>query len=225
MQFGIKDIVLTAISILAILALALGAAALGAALLDRLLGRYAPTVTVLVFVAGVFLFTALYAKFLRLFQPYREGTFKVDTSAFMTCWKYYQFSNDWTQSVLGYVLPVSLRRAFYRLLGARLGNGVMIAGKLIEPPLVEIGDYSFMGENSVITAHSIEADSVTLEKVVMGRHVTVGTLAVVLPGVRIDDYGMVAAGAVVLKGTHIQRGEIWAGVPARKVGAIANAAD
>ncbi len=220
MQFGIKDILFTIVSVLLVLALAFGVAALSAPLLDRALGRYAPTVTVLLFIFGVFLFTALYAKVLRLFQPYREGTYKVDTGTFMTFWKYYQFSNDWTQSVLGYVLPVSLRRAFYRLLGARLGSGVMIAGKLIEPPMIEIGDYSFMGENSVITAHAIEADRVTLDKVVMGKHVTVGTLAIVMPGVRIDDYGMVAAGAVVLKGTHIGRGEIWAGVPARKVGVL-----
>lgn len=218
MQFRIKDILLTLISVLAVIALAAGTAMLAAPVLDALIGRYAPTVTVLLFIGAVFFFTALYARVLRLFQPYREGTFEVDGGTFMTFWKYYQLSNDWTQGVLGYVLPVSMRRCVYRLLGARLGNGVMIAGKLVEPPLIQIGDYSFMGENSVITAHAIEGGCVTLEKIVMGRNVTVGTLAVILPGVRIADHAMVAAGAVVLKGTHIGRGEIWAGVPARRVG-------
>jgi len=218
MQFGIKDIVLTVFSILVVLGSALGGAYLAAPVLDRMLGRYGPTLTVVLLVAGVFFFSGLYGKILRAFQPYREGTFAVDTSTFMTFWKYYQFNNDWTMSVLGYVLPVSVRRGFYRFLGARLGKGVMIAGKLVEPPLIEIGEYSFMGENSLITAHAIEAGRVTLERIVMGRHVTVGTMAIVFPGVRIGDYGVIAAGAVVPRGTQIGPGEVWAGVPARKVG-------
>ena len=70
----------------------------------------------------------------------------------------------------------------------------------------------------LITAHAIEAGRVTLERIVMGQHVTVGTMAIVFPGVRMGDYGVVAAGAVVPRGTHIGPGEVWAGVPARKVG-------
>lgn len=72
----------------------------------------------------------------------------------------------------------------------------------------------------LITTDALEAGRVTLERIVMGQHVTVGTMAIVFPGVRMGDYdyGVVAAGAVVPRGTHIGPGEVWAGVPARKVG-------
>lgn len=218
MHFGLKDIALTFVSILIVLGLAVGAAVGAAPWLDRLAGRYGPTLTVLWAGAAFFPSALVYARLLRMIQPYREGVFAIDNSAFMVFWKYYQFHGDWTEGILGYVLPVSLRRSFYRWMGANLGRGVMISGKLVEAPLIDIGDYAFTGENSLITAHAIEGGRVTLERIVIGQYATVGAMAIVYPGVHIGDYATVAGGAVVTKGSKIGAGEIWGGVPARKIG-------
>jgi acetyltransferase-like isoleucine patch superfamily enzyme len=43
-------------------------------------------------------------------------------------------------------------------------------------------------------------------------------MAVVFPGCVIGDGAIVAAGSVLSKGTRVGPGEIWAGVPARRVG-------
>ncbi|HAZ61859.1 MAG TPA: transferase, partial [Gammaproteobacteria bacterium] len=51
----------------------------------------------------------------------------------------------------------------------------------------------------------------------IGDRVTIGANAVVLAGVSIDDGALVAAGAVVPKGTRIGPGEVWGGVPARRL--------
>jgi len=52
--------------------------------------------------------------------------------------------------------------------------------------------------------------------VVIGRDVWIGCHVVVLPGVTIGDHAVVAAGAVVTK--SIPSGEMWGGVPAKKIG-------
>ncbi|HEX7549539.1 MAG TPA: hypothetical protein VF579_03105, partial [Candidatus Methylomirabilis sp.] len=41
---------------------------------------------------------------------------------------------------------------------------------------------------------------------------------VVLPGCEIGDGAVIAAGAVLSKGAKVGPGEVWAGVPARRVG-------
>jgi acetyltransferase-like isoleucine patch superfamily enzyme len=43
-------------------------------------------------------------------------------------------------------------------------------------------------------------------------------MAVILPGCEIADGATIAAGAVLSKGTRVGPGEVWAGVPARRVG-------
>jgi carbonic anhydrase/acetyltransferase-like protein (isoleucine patch superfamily) len=41
--------------------------------------------------------------------------------------------------------------------------------------------------------------------------------AIVMDGVVIETNSIIAAGAVVLEGTHVRSGSIYAGVPAKKV--------
>ena len=43
-------------------------------------------------------------------------------------------------------------------------------------------------------------------------------MAVVFPGCTIGDGAMISAGSVLSKGTKVGPGEVWAGVPARRVG-------
>jgi hypothetical protein len=52
----------------------------------------------------------------------------------------------------------------------------------------------------------------------IGRGVTVGLMAEILPGCTIGDGAVIAAGAVLSKGERVGPGEVWAGVPARRVG-------
>ncbi|WP_161788469.1 acyltransferase [Desulfonatronum thiodismutans] len=118
------------------------------------------------------------------------------------------------------LVPVNLRGPAFSLLGAKIGKSVMVGGKILDPSLVEIGDYSMLGEDCLLTSHAVEGDRVDLGMIVVGRNVTVGVKAVVLPDVHIGDNAIVAAGAVVKKGSRIGAGEIWGGVPARRIGEV-----
>jgi len=51
----------------------------------------------------------------------------------------------------------------------------------------------------------------------IGDNVLVGMGAIVMDDVVIESNSIIAAGAVVSKGTHIPSGTVWAGVPAKKI--------
>lgn len=114
-------------------------------------------------------------------------------------------------------IPLFLRPLFFGLFGAKIGKNVEIAGKLIELPLVTIGEYSFIGGGVYITAHAIVHDRVRLRPVLISKRATIGLGAVIMPGVTIGENSVVAPGAVVTMDTEIPRNEFWGGVPARKL--------
>jgi len=159
----------------------------------------------------------------RIFCPMREGTLPLERSRQALVWKlfgYLYVTHLWPLINAG-LIPVNLRSLAFSLLGAKMGRSVMVGGKILDPSLVEIGDFTMLGEDCLLTAHAVEGERVDLGRIIVGRDVTVGVKAVILPDVVIGDGAIVAAGAVVTKGTRIAPGEIWGGVPARKIGMVA----
>lgn len=115
------------------------------------------------------------------------------------------------------LLPVPISRIFHQMLGAKFGSGSYSAGVILDPSYVEIGDDSIIGFNAVVCSHAIEGAKVSFEKVMIGNNVTIGLRAMIMQGVIIEDHAIVAAGALVTKNTHIKKGEVWAGIPAKLI--------
>ncbi len=113
---------------------------------------------------------------------------------------------------------------FLRGLGAHIGKRVLIGthAHIADPSLTEIGDDSIIGDSVFVSGHAIEGDWVTIGRVCIGCGVTIGANSFISPGTRIDDGAIVATGAVVRKGTHIRAGEVWGGVPAKKITTVTN---
>jgi non-ribosomal peptide synthetase-like protein len=108
---------------------------------------------------------------------------------------------------------------FHRMMGMKLGKRVQINTAVIgDSNLIEIGDDTVIGGDVTLVAHAAERGDLVASRVKIGKNVTVGLMAVIFPGCTIGDGAMVAANAVLLKGTTIGPGEIWGGVPARKIG-------
>ncbi len=108
---------------------------------------------------------------------------------------------------------------YHRLMGARIGKRVQINTAVIaDQNLVEIGDDSVIGGDVTLVCHSAERGHLVTAPVRVGRNVTIGLMSVVFPGCEIGDGAIVSAGSVLSRGTKVRPGEIWAGVPARRVG-------
>lgn len=109
---------------------------------------------------------------------------------------------------------------FHRLMGARIGQRVQInTAVMADQNLVEIGDDTVIGGDVTLVCHAAERGKLVTAPVRIGKNVTVGLMAVIFPGCTIGDGAVIAAGAVLSKGAKVGPGEVWAGVPARRVGA------
>jgi acetyltransferase-like isoleucine patch superfamily enzyme len=117
-------------------------------------------------------------------------------------------------------MPAPLMRAFYLALGTRLGENTYTQGILHDPPFIEIGRDSVVGQYAILVPHVIEGSRLAHHPIHVGDNVTIGAHASVLSDVTIGDGAIVATGAVVRKGTQIGAGEIWGGVPAARIGRI-----
>lgn len=108
---------------------------------------------------------------------------------------------------------------FHRLMGMKLGKRVQINTAVIgDSNLIEIGDDTVIGGDATVVAHSAERGNLVTAPVKIGANVTVGLMAMIMPGVVIGDRAVIAANAFLPKGTVVGPGEIWGGIPAKKLG-------
>ncbi|HTN54386.1 MAG TPA: DapH/DapD/GlmU-related protein [Anaeromyxobacter sp.] len=108
---------------------------------------------------------------------------------------------------------------YHRLMGMKLGARVQINTAVVaDQNLISIGDDSVIGGDVTLVCHAAERGHLVTAPVRIGRDVTVGLMAVIFPGCEIGDGAVIAAGAVLSKGAKVGPGEVWAGVPARRVG-------
>ena len=115
-------------------------------------------------------------------------------------------------------IPMPLMRLIYIALGTRLGKNTYCAGIMLDPPFIEIGANSAVGQYALLIPHVIEGGRrLAHYRIKIGDNVTIGAHAVVMAGVTIGDNAIVGVGAIVPKGCQIGSGEIWGGVPAKKI--------
>lgn len=71
-----------------------------------------------------------------------------------------------------------------------------------------IGNNVSIGHNAVVHGCSIQ------------DNVLIGMGAIIMDNCVVESYSIIAAGAVVTQNTHIREGELWAGIPAKKIGIV-----
>ena len=219
MKFRFVDILVSGASLIVILCLAYGASFLLTSAFTVPL-EYRGILVIFSFFVCLSSFTLFFIRIVRFCFPMKEGVFNLEEGGEITIWKLQGFMYLFNLGILmnTYLIPVNIRWLVYNLCGATISSNVMIGGKIIDPMLVEIGEYSILGEDAVVTCHAIEGNTLTLKKIKIGKNVTVGVKAVILPGVDIGNHAVIACGAVVAKDTKIGPYEVWGGMPARKIG-------
>lgn len=113
----------------------------------------------------------------------------------------------------------SLKNILYRACGAKIGKGVTFGlGAMLDifyPELIEIGDETIIGYNTVILAHEYLQNEYRTGKVKIGKRVMIGANCTVLAGVKIGDDASISAMSLVNR--DIPAGEKWGGVPVKKL--------
>ncbi len=85
---------------------------------------------------------------------------------------------------------------------------------------VVIEDYVQIGGGCKV--YSMDTISNKKGKVILKKNCKIGANSVILPNTTVGENSVVGACSVVKHGTNISANEIWAGVPAEKIGEIKN---
>ncbi|SFL83375.1 acyltransferase [Salibacterium qingdaonense] len=103
-------------------------------------------------------------------------------------------------------------RTFLRMrVGDKTAFALMMMPDVMYPEKISIGENSVIGYNTTILAHEYLITEYRLGAVEIGSHVMIGANSTILPGVRIGDHAVVAAGSVVHK--DVEAGTVVGGNP------------
>lgn len=104
-----------------------------------------------------------------------------------------------------------------KLLGAVVGDNVTLGGRIDDPSLFEIGDESVIGGLCEVLTHSAERDKLIFKKIRIGSKCTIGQGSIILPGAVMHDKSILGSLSLLSKNKKIPSGEVWGGVPARRI--------
>jgi len=126
-----------------------------------------------------------------------------------------------------FVFVKELRTVIHRLRGVDIGKGVYIGHEVmfdrVYTDQIKIGDYSSIGDRTIITAHSNIPSKTPLSKIyprkvtptIIGQGVWIMPGVTISPGVKVGDFSVIATGSVVTK--DVPAKTLVAGVPAKVV--------
>jgi non-ribosomal peptide synthetase-like protein len=105
-------------------------------------------------------------------------------------------------------------RAWYRLMGARIGKGSEIATNLAgRYDVVSLGENCFIADEVAIADEDIRRGWMQLESVAIGDRVFIGNDAVVPPGTTLPSDALIGVKSKPPAGRKVQSGETWFGSP------------
>ncbi len=115
------------------------------------------------------------------------------------------------------VLRISPFQAlFYRLMGARVGQGVNVnTAGLADLALLDIGDNVLVGGGVALICHAFDRGFLRLESTKLGSNVSIGLGSVIMPGCEIGDGASIAPCSFMPKGSKIPAKGVWGGNPVK----------
>jgi len=107
---------------------------------------------------------------------------------------------------------------FLKAMGMNLGRHVFINTEYIsDPQLITLGNDVALGGSVRIFAHYGGHGNLVVEPVVVGERATIGIAATIMGDVRIGQDATILAHSVLMPGSRVGNGEVWGGVPARRI--------
>jgi hypothetical protein len=110
---------------------------------------------------------------------------------------------------------------FYRLMGMKIGKGSIINSTYLhDPDLISIGRNVTIGGDVMVLGHVGERGVLILKSVRIDDDVDIGQSSLIMPGCHLGRGCIIGAQSLVTKNSNIPSYEIWAGVPARRIGNV-----
>jgi hypothetical protein len=173
----------------------------------------------LVFYGALVCLTLLVLKLLRVFSPLKPGVYSPNDA-----WVWYLVSLHWLLCSLNLhwmyqLVPPAYNKFFYRLLGAKMGKGVIpILGELALPELITIEQGAFIANAAIEAIAFMPGKKILLGPVHVKKGAVVGGQSSLGPFTTLGENSIVSQAALVPMFISIPDNEIWAGNPAKKVG-------
>ena len=118
-----------------------------------------------------------------------------------------------------YLPSLRWKNRLYRMIGTRVGEHVSAGlGATLDiffPHLIQLGENTIIGYNSVILAHEFLINELRTGPVSIGKNVMIGANVTILAGVEIGDGAIISACSLV--NTDVPAGAVFGGVPARRL--------
>jgi non-ribosomal peptide synthetase-like protein len=147
----------------------------------------------------------------------RSGTYSIFSQFYMRKW-IVSLGTEVTLETLSSLFATIFMRAWYRLMGARIGKAAEISTNLSgRYDLVGIGTKNFIADEVVFGDEEVRRGWMRLEPVETGARVFVGNDAVVPPGARIPDDVLIGIKSKPPANEAMGPGETWFGSPPIKL--------
>jgi len=118
------------------------------------------------------------------------------------------------------IIPLArTKKAYYRLLGMKIGANTLVGGVVKDPCLTTFGSNVTMGEYAIIYGHihNIQHETIEMAPVTIGDNCVIGAGSIIMPGAILEDDVTLAAGALVTKHQTLQKGKTYGGIPAKEL--------
>lgn len=103
----------------------------------------------------------------------------------------------------------------YWVFNGELGENVQFGAPVFDPYLVDIGDNVIIGTKALILGHHMVGDEVYFKRTKIGNNVTIGSYAIISPGVVIEDNVIIGANSFVRADSVLKKNSFYAGNPAK----------
>jgi hypothetical protein len=144
-------------------------------------------------------------------KSYRGPWFSIESIA----WYYHNALTYLVRyTILDFLTPSPLNILFFRMMGMKIGKGVMInSSNISDPCLIILDDYVTIGGSAYLMAHYGMKGFLIIDKLHIKKGAMIGLAAKILGGVSIGEKAVVAPNVAVLPKTIIKDGEKY-GMPA-----------
>ena len=147
----------------------------------------------------------------------KEGRYSVHSWFYFRMWTV-ALATEITLETLTSLFATIYMRAWYRLMGAKIGKGAEISTNLAGRfDLVEIGEKNFIADEVMLGDEDIRRGWMILKKVKTGAHVFVGNDAVVPPGSDIPAGALIGIKSKPPENWEMSENDTWFGSPPIKL--------